>query len=129
MSKSVLIVEDNHDISNLIKSYIDNMGCFKQVVTAQDGSMASIKLKNQKFDIIFMDIEMPKKDGDEVIRELSIDKRALNKPEDVVVISASLDKEMLAKLIKIGVKNFIAKPFLEADFQEKALKILSTKKA
>lgn len=129
MSKSVLIVEDNADISNLIKSYVTNMGCFKHVITAQDGSMASIKLKNQKFDIIFMDIEMPKKDGDEVIRELSVDKRALNRPEDIVVISGSLDKDMLAKLIGAGVKNFIAKPFLEADFQEKALKILAAKKA
>lgn len=129
MSKSVLIVEDNADISKLIKGYVTNMGCFKHVITANDGMMASIKLKNQKFDIIFMDIEMPKKDGDEVIRELSVDKRALNKPEDIVVISGSLDKEMLSKLIGIGVKNFIAKPFDEADFQEKALKILGTKKA
>lgn len=129
MTKSALIVEDNPEILKILKSYVSNMGCFKSVITANDGMMASNKLKNQKFDIIFMDIEMPKKDGDEVIKELTNDKRALNRAENIVVISGSLDKDMLSKLIGIGVKNFIAKPFDEADFQEKALKILSAKPA
>ena len=124
MSKDILIVDDEKNFCRVLNDYCSNMGCFKNIIFAQDGATASIKLKNQKFDVILMDLNLPKRSGLDVITEMSEDKRAINSLQNIIVISGSLEKDILTKLLGLGVKNFIAKPFDEATIQEKILKII-----
>ena len=59
----VLIVDDDADLCNIVKSYCKNMGCFRNILIANDGSNASAKMRNQKFALILLDVNMPKKKG------------------------------------------------------------------
>ncbi len=120
----VLIVDDDKEIWEVIKQYCEHLGCFRHIIYANDGAIASIKLRNQKFALILVDLKMPKKSGLDLLREF--DDKSLNKKSSVMVVSGTLDKTMLEKSVALGIKHFLPKPFDEAVFQEKVLKLLST---
>jgi response regulator of citrate/malate metabolism len=119
----VLIVDDEIEIADILKSYCENLGIFGKIVFAHDGSLASDILKNQKFALILFDLKMPKKDGLDLIIELDDD--SINFRRNVIVISASLDKTMIEKIQSLGVNNYLTKPFPEEDFKNMVLKSLS----
>lgn len=121
--RDILVVDDDKDICEILKEYIIRMGCFKNIVFAHDGIMATLKLRNQKFALILLDVNMPKKSGVDLIAEF--DGNTLNKKESVLVVSGTLDKDVISAMMNGGIKNFLVKPFDEAAFQEKALKVLS----
>lgn len=119
----VLVVDDDKDICDIIKTYCENMGCFRNIILANDGAIASNKLRNQKFALILIDLKMPKKSGLDLMREF--DDKSLNRKASVMVVSGTLDKTMLEKSIALGIKSFLPKPFDEAGFQERVLKLLT----
>lgn len=118
----VIIIEDNPSICILLKKYCVNMGCFRNIIIAQDGFTGSNKLRNQKFALIIMDMQLPRKSGLEILREM--DDKSLNSKDSILIASGELDKMMLEKAMAVGVKFFLTKPFAEAEFQEKVLKLL-----
>lgn len=120
----VLIADDDKEIGDVIKQYCENLGCFRHIIFANDGAIASNKLRNQKFALILVDLKMPKKSGLDLLREF--DDNSLNKKSCVMIVSGTLDKTMLEKSVALGIKHFLPKPFDEAIFQEKVLKLLST---
>lgn len=121
----VLIIEDDPAITEILEVYCKNMGCFRNILKAADGSMASSKMRNQKFSVILLDIKLPKKGGLDLVREL--DDKSLNTRMNILVVSGTLDKTVLEKMVAMGVKNFLPKPFTEASFQERVLKLLAGK--
>lgn len=121
----VLIVDDDPAICELLQNYCKNMGCFRNILIANDGSNASNKMRNQKFALIILDLQLPKKSGIDLIRDL--DDKSTNRKSSVLVVSGTLDKTMLEKILALGVKSFLPKPFNEAGFQEKVLKLLASK--
>lgn len=124
--RDILVVDDDKDICEILKEYIIKMGCFKNIVFAHDGIMATLKLRNQRFAVILLDVNMPKKSGVDLIAEF--DGNSLNKKESVIVVSGTLDKEVISAFMSGNIKNFLVKPFDEAGFQEKVLKVLSVHK-
>lgn len=126
IQRDVLICDDEKSICEILKIYCENMGCFKNIVMAHDGITATQKLRNQKFALICLDISMPKKNGYDLIGDVEA---SINSKDNVLIVSGTLEKDLIAKIIANGVKNFMVKPFDEKQFQEKVLKILSTTKA
>lgn len=124
IQRDVLIVDDDKNICEILKEYCQNMGCFKNIVFANDGIMATQKLRNQKFSLILLDMNMPKKSGLDLLGEF--EKGALNQRESVLIVSGTLEKELISKILDRGVKTFLVKPFDEPSFQDRVLKILST---
>ena len=127
IQRDVLICDDDKNICEILKDYCDNMGCFKIVVFAHDGITATQKLRNQKFALILLDISMPKKTGFDLIGEFEAG--SLNSKDNILIVSGTLEKELITKIIQNGVKNFMVKPFDEKQFQEKVLRILGAQKA
>jgi response regulator of citrate/malate metabolism len=123
IQRDVLIIDDDKNICEILREYCLNMGCFKNIVMAHDGVMASQKLRNQKFALVLLDMNMPKKSGLDVLTEFSAE--ALNQKDKVLVVSGTLEKDLIAKLLGAGVKTFLVKPFDEPTFQERVIKILS----
>lgn len=120
----VLIVDDDENICEILKRYCENMGCFRNILVANDGFVAASKLRNQKFSLILLDLKMPKKGGLDLIREM--DDKSLNPKSRVLVVSGELDKTMVEKVVAAGVKAFLPKPFSEGDLQAKVLKVLNS---
>lgn len=123
VQRDVLIVDDDKNICEILKEYVIHMGCFKNIVMAHDGMLATQKLRNQKFALVLLDINMPKKTGLDLLAEFT-DKNGLNKVHSVVIVSGTLDKDAIADILKAGIKTFLVKPFDEAAFQDRVLKIL-----
>jgi response regulator of citrate/malate metabolism len=119
----VLIVDDDKEICVIYREYLESMKCFRLIVEANDGSVATQKLQNQKFGLIILDMNMPKKSGFDLIKEF--EGPSANKKEHVLVISGTLDRDLIAKIIQRGVKNFLVKPFDEASFKDKIAKMIA----
>ncbi|AUN98471.1 hypothetical protein C0V70_10210 [Bacteriovorax stolpii] len=126
MQRDVLICDDDKAICEILREYCEHMGCFKNIVFAHDGITATQKLRNQKFALICLDISMPKKTGYDLIGEF--DANSINSKDNILVVSGTLEKDLIAKIIQGGVKNFMVKPFDEKQFQEKVLRILGAQK-
>ncbi len=126
MQRDVLICDDDKAICEILREYCEHMGCFKNIVFAHDGITATQKLRNQKFALICLDISMPKKTGYDLIGEF--DANSINIKDNILVVSGTLEKDLIAKIIQGGVKNFMVKPFDEKQFQEKVLRILGAQK-
>lgn len=100
----ILLVEDDIAVSDMLKDYLINDGF--QVKTAYDGQEAIDKFNYEKFDLILLDLMIPKLDGMSVMRII--------REEDltpILIISAKdtdLDK---ALGLGLGADDYIAKPF------------------
>ena len=119
---NVLIVDDDTEICSILHEYLTRIPKVKHIVTAHDGTSALTKLRIQEFDLIMLDMKMPKKAGYEILTEIEADK--LNSIDKVLIISGSIDKDILSIAVSNGVKHFLVKPFDEEIFKNKALKIL-----
>lgn len=102
--KKILIVEDEMEIRNILKLYLLKEGY--DVTEAEDGEVA-IKLFYEKpFDLVILDIMLPKKDGWSVLREI---KKYSSVP--VMILSARDDDEDELFGFEIGTYEYITKPF------------------
>lgn len=126
IQRDILICDDDKNICEILKVYCESMGCFKNIVFAHDGIIATQKLANQKFAVICLDISMPKKTGYDLIGDIS--SGLTNSIDSVLIVSGTLEKDLIARIINRGIKNFMVKPFDEKQFQEKVLKILGSTK-
>lgn len=100
----VLLVEDNALLRETIKAYFEEIGF--RVVEAQNGYEAISLTKNQSFDLVVSDVEMPKKNGVEFLKEF----RSFNADTPVVMMSGgSLFAEN--EILRLGANKFVSKPF------------------
>jgi response regulator of citrate/malate metabolism len=119
----VLIIDDDLDICTVMKEYLEEMGRFHIIAEANDGEIATRMLHSHKYQLIILDMNMPKKSGFELIKEF--EGGSANKKENILVISGTLDRDLTARIIKRGVINFLSKPFDQASFLEKITKMVS----
>ena len=102
--KKILIVDDEKNIRNVIKEYAKFDGF--ETFEAEDGMQAVEMCRTQDFDLIIMDIMMPKLDGYSAVREI-------RKTKQIPVIMLSARGEEYDKLFgfELGVDDYVTKPF------------------
>ena len=125
--KHILIVDDDTFICDVLKEYARSMRCFTNIITAHDSDSALKKIRNQEFSVLLIDITLPKKSGLDLMKEIK--KEELGDLSNVLGASGTLDADIINSAKSNGVQHFLAKPFNEAKFQEKVLKILTTPQA
>lgn len=104
MRNQILIVEDDKEISSMLASFLETKGYL--VWTALDGAAASVKLKEREYDLILMDLMLPFKSGEQLIKEL---RQSSNTP--VIVLSAKTMMETRLEVLRLGADDYILKPF------------------
>lgn len=124
ITDDVIIIDDDRGVIEVLEIYCENLGVFRNVIKARDGAEASKKLANQKFALILLDINMPRKSGVDIIKEIA-EKDHPNSLESVVIVSGEINKTVLAESMKRGVKSFLVKPFDEDQFIERVKGVLS----
>jgi DNA-binding response OmpR family regulator len=100
----VLIVDDEDMIRNVLKEYVEFEG--NQAYEAADGMQAVRMCRENDYDIILMDVMMPKLDGFSAVKEIK-------KFKDIPVIMLSARGEEYDKLFgfELGVDDYVTKPF------------------
>ena len=86
---------------------------------AENGKLAVEKATAHKYDIILMDIQMPEMDGIEAT-QIMRDKLGLEIP--IIAVTANAIKEELDYYLKMGLSDYLTKPFEEKKFLEKIIK-------
>lgn len=102
--KRILIIEDDKSISELQKDYLEMSGY--EVVCAFDGNSGFECIKNEDFDLIILDLMLPKRDGFDILREISNTKQI-----PVLIVSAKSDEIFKIKGLNLGADDYITKPF------------------
>ena len=104
MNERILVVDDEKKILRLAKDYLENSQF--QVITAEDGEMALYQARNEKPDLIVLDLNLPKRDGLDVCR-------VLRRESDVPIIMLTARVDEMDRLIglEIGADDYITKPF------------------
>lgn len=124
--KKILIVEDYFINQEMMVDMLESMGC--EVDAAEDGEQALSKWKENGYDLILMDIQMPRKDGYEVTREI----RSLENNEKhtiIVALTANAldgDKE---KCLEAGMDDYLSKPIDKQHLSSKMIELLNEKRS
>ncbi len=118
----MLVVDDEIRIRELIKEYAEFNGF--EVTQAEDGMDAVAKVREQDFDIIIMDIMMPKLDGYSACKEI-------RKIKQIPVIMLSARGEEYDKLFgfELGVDDYVVKPFSPKELMARVKAVMNRVKA
>ena len=118
----VLVVDDEEKIRNVIKEYAEFEGY--EIDEASDGMEAIAKCKAGNYDIIIMDVMMPKLDGFSSIKEIK-------KIKNIPVIMLSARGEEYDKLFgfEIGVDDYVVKPFSPKELMARINAVLTRSKS
>lgn len=111
MASRILIVEDSHDIQELLASILESENY--EVICASNGREALDKLKESpcRPQLILLDLMMPEMDGAEFRRQQKVDKDLAEIP--VVVMTA--DADIQAKARDIEADGYLKKPFVDVN--------------
>ena len=104
MPKTILIVEDDSNIRELLRLYLTQEGY--TVETAQDGAEGLRSFKLLHPDLVLLDIMMPVMDGTQVIREI----RAVSKTP-VIMLTAKAETFDKVTGLELGADDYVTKPF------------------
>lgn len=110
MIKKIMIVDDALFTRNMIRNILIKHGEY-EIIEAVDGQAALERFKQERADLILLDITMPKKNGLETLQELM----AFDDQANVIMCSALGQENLILEAIRNGAKDFIVKPFKETD--------------
>jgi len=102
----ILVVDDNAQNLELLVAYLETLGCM--VSTATDGMGALEQVRSQKFDLILLDIMMPRMSGFEVCRKLKTDPETRDIP--IIMVTALKELGDIERGVEYGTDDFISKP-------------------
>ncbi len=104
----LLVVDDNDDNRYTLIMRLELEG-YSDIATANDGQEALELLRQQEFDLVLLDVMMPKLDGYQVLSQLKADGRLHNIP--VIMISALNEISSVIRCIELGAVDYLPKPF------------------
>ncbi|GEM_PF-2979634 len=122
----ILIAEDNYVNQEVVRIHLEKAGC--QVIVADNGKIAVDLVKENDFDLIFMDIQMPIMNG--VIATKLIQRKYRKRNQicpPIIGLSANAMEGDAERYIKLGLTDYIAKPFEPVDLFLKVKKYLPKK--
>ncbi|HLI21807.1 MAG TPA: SpoIIE family protein phosphatase [Stellaceae bacterium] len=123
----ILVVDDVEDNRHLLTRRLNREG-YRDVVTAADGEEALALLADKVFDLVLLDVMMPKCDGYQVLERLRADGKLHELP--VIMISALNEIDSIVRCIQLGAVDYLPKPFnptllrarVSATLEQKALR-------
>ncbi|MFN2125768.1 MAG: response regulator [Candidatus Promineifilaceae bacterium] len=104
MSKTILIVDDTENLRTLVKSYLTQEGF--RVLTAADGRQALFLARDEKPDLILLDLMMPEMGGYEFMRVYG---REAETP--TIILTAKVEENDKVLGLELGADDYVTKPF------------------
>lgn len=104
---TILIVDDYKQLRDYLKDVLNDY----HILEAENGVEALKIIQSQPIDLLITDYMMPKMDGNELIK--NIKKTNLKFP--IIILTARIDETMKLKMLRIGVDDYLIKPFLEEE--------------
>ncbi|HUL44469.1 MAG TPA: response regulator [Bacteroidota bacterium] len=116
----MLCVDDNEQLRNNLRDQF-LMEEF-DVDTASDGAMALEKIRTTDYDLVLLDLKMPKMDGKQVLTKM----KEINRSPRVIMLTAVDDVATAMECVKLGAKDYISKPYDPEELLHIVIKVLGT---
>ena len=120
----ILIVEDEEMIRELMHITVSQGG--HQVTTASSGESALDLLKRTRFDLVLLDIQMPRMSGLDVLKTMSRMGRSM---PPVLMVTANRGLEAINEAMQLGCAGYVAKPFQPVELRRRVAKALTPRSA
>lgn len=104
MSKTILVVDDEERLVSLVKAYLEQGGF--RVVAARNGRDALFLARQEKPDLILLDVMMPELDGYQFLRQ---HRQERNTP--VILLTAKVEEDDRVLGLELGADDYVTKPF------------------
>ena len=117
MSKTILVVDDEARLVNLVKAYLEQGGF--RVVTAKNGREALFVARQEKPDLIILDIMMPEMDGHEFMRV-----HRQERPTPIILLTAKVEEDDKIIGLELGADDYITKPFSPRELMARVRAVL-----
>lgn len=101
--KKILLVEDSNEINDLLRKLLIND---YQITSSYSGTEGLLHFKNGSFDLIILDIMLPGKSGEEVLKEI---RKVSSIP--IIILTAICNKDKVTDLLLNGADDYLTKPF------------------
>src|SRR3989338_2417473 len=112
MDKKILIVEDDQFLREFYQELLTAEGYF--VDAAADGEVALLKIQQNEYDLVLLDIMLPKKDGVQILRELKT--RPPKSSQAPIVVLTNLGQDTIIKeCFDLGAEGYLIKSALNPD--------------
>jgi DNA-binding response OmpR family regulator len=105
MTKKVLIIEDDKDITDLVEIHLGDLGY--KLVKAHDGESGLSKSLSGDYDLILLDLMLPKLEGLEVCKRI----REKNKTIPIIMLTSKSEEMDKILGLELGADDYISKPF------------------
>ncbi len=115
----ILVVDDEEALRTVLSNELASAGY--EVNTAADGDEAIATVQNKKFDLVLLDIKMPKVDGFEVLKFIKKSSPALK----VIMLTGFADLKNAIESKKHGAEDFVSKPYDLVDLLTTIERVLS----
>lgn len=116
-----LIVDDFSTMRRIVRGLLKEIG-YHNAEEAEDGVVALNMLKNNKFDFVVSDINMPNMSGFDLLAAIKKEDSLKHLP--VLMVTAEARKEDIVRAAQDGAAGYIVKPFTKATLEEKVAKIM-----
>ena len=119
----LLLIDDNVELIDMVKEYFSSHASIKVVKEAHDGEEGlNYILNNQDaFDVMLLDLIMPKKDGISVLEDM----KKHNIFKKTIVLTSYNTQDMIRKVSDFGVNYFMLKPFDLDELEKRILQLFS----
>lgn len=118
MGKKILIIDDEENIRNLLKSMLYDYG---KIYEADFGKKGMLLFQQEKPDIILLDIMLPDTSGVELLQQI----REKDKNVKIIMITAYETIKSVIDIMDIEISGYITKPFVVKDVIQNISKILN----
>ncbi len=117
MAKTILLVDDEERLISLVKAYMAQEGF--RVVTASDGRQALFVARQEKPDLIILDLMMPEMDGYEFMRE-----HRKERETPIIMLTAKIEENDKILGLELGADDYITKPFSPRELMARVRAVL-----
>lgn len=121
--KQILIVEDKPNSRELLRTVLEQQGY--AVLEAGDGEQAIKIIREKPLDLVLMDLQIPARNGYDVLKEIRSDPKMASLP--VVAVTANAMPEDQEKVMAAGFTGYISKPVALARLREEVNRLLNNK--
>ena len=111
--KRILVVEDTSDIANLIQIHLSDEG--HEVKVAFDGVSGWEKLQARRYDMVVLDLMLPRIDGLELCRRLRAQKGFASAYTPILMLTSKGPELERVLGLELGADDYLTKPFLSAN--------------
>ncbi len=123
MAFRILIVDDSPVMRSFIRRTIRVSGIVEpEFLEAGDGSEALEMLRREWVDVILTDINMPKMDGEQLMR--CLDRDEILKSLPVVVVSTDGTEKRMRQMLSLGARGYVRKPFVPETLREEIERVM-----